>query len=157
MLTYSPLSDTLILTVCLSRLIYLERAGRSVANKPKKSSKPSAADTDDGSVVRIKAGTASTTKKASKTKNDTRTVAETPVVKAPRVKRQSRLRGLGIFAAIGGYFKGAWTELRQVRWPNRRATWSLTGAVLAYTAFFVIIVLLLDAAFKYLFEIILGN
>jgi preprotein translocase subunit SecE len=156
MLTYSPLSDTLILTVCLSRLIYLERAGRSVANKPKKSSKPSAADTNDGSVVRIKAGMASTTKKASK-KTDTSTVAKTPVVKAPRVKRQSRLRGLGIFAAIGGYFKGAWIELRQVRWPNRRATWSLTGAVLAYTAFFVIIVLLLDAAFKYLFEIILGN
>ena len=67
------------------------------------------------------------------------------------------IRGLGFLGAIGGYFKGAWVELRLVRWPTRRATWSLTGAVLAYSAFFVILVLLLDAAFKYLFELILGK
>ena len=58
--------------------------------------------------------------------------------------------------SIGGYFKGAWFELRQVRWPNRRATWSLTGAVLLFTGFFVVLILLLDVLFKYLFEIILG-
>jgi len=57
--------------------------------------------------------------------------------------------------AFGGYFKGAWTELRNVRWPNRQATWSLTGAVLAFCAFFVIIILLLDALFKYVFELII--
>ena len=58
--------------------------------------------------------------------------------------------------ALGAYFKGAWYELKQVRWPNRRATWGLTLAVLAYTAFFVIVILLLDALFKYLFELMLG-
>jgi preprotein translocase SecE subunit len=58
--------------------------------------------------------------------------------------------------AIGGYFAGAWYELRQVRWPNRKATWSLTLAVLAFTAFFMVLILLLDALFKYLFELILG-
>lgn len=58
--------------------------------------------------------------------------------------------------AIGGYFKGAWEELRQVRWPNRRATWSLTAAMLIFTAFFVVIILLLDALFKYIFQLILG-
>jgi len=55
-----------------------------------------------------------------------------------------------------GYFKGAWYELTQVHWPNRRATWGLTGAVLVFTAFFVILILLLDILFKYLFEQILG-
>lgn len=54
-----------------------------------------------------------------------------------------------------GYLIGAWRELRQVHWPTRRATWSLTGAVLAFSAFFVIFILLLDALFKYLFELIL--
>ena len=63
---------------------------------------------------------------------------------------------LRTFVAFGGYFKGAWFELRQVRWPNRKATWSLTGAVLAFTGFFVLIILLLDVLFKYLFELILG-
>jgi len=59
-------------------------------------------------------------------------------------------------AAIGGYFKGAWYELRQVRWPNRRATWSLTMAVILFTAGFAILILLLDALFKYLFELMIG-
>lgn len=54
------------------------------------------------------------------------------------------------------YFKGAWEELRQVRWPNRRATWSLTAAMLIFTAFFVVLILLLDAFFKYIFQLILG-
>ncbi|MBC7564968.1 preprotein translocase subunit SecE [Candidatus Saccharibacteria bacterium] len=57
--------------------------------------------------------------------------------------------------AVGGYFKGAWTELRLVRWPTRRATWGLTFAVILFSAFFVVIILLLDILFKYLFEIIL--
>ena len=60
------------------------------------------------------------------------------------------------FTALGEYFKGAWYELRQVRWPNRKATWSLTAAVIAFTAFFAALILLLDALFKYLFQLILG-
>lgn len=60
------------------------------------------------------------------------------------------------FAALGRYFAGAWYELRQVRWPNRKATWGLTFAVLAFSAFFVVLILLLDALFKYIFQLILG-
>lgn len=57
--------------------------------------------------------------------------------------------------AIGGYFRGAWIELRLVRWPTRQATWGLTFAVILFSAFFVVIILLLDILFKYLFELIL--
>ncbi len=57
--------------------------------------------------------------------------------------------------AIGRYFKGAWIELRQVRWPNRRSAWSLTLAVILFTAFFFTLIVLLDAGFKELFNIIL--
>lgn len=58
--------------------------------------------------------------------------------------------------AISDYFKGAWYELRQVRWPSRTSTWGLTLAILLYTAFFVLLIVLLDAGFKLLFERILG-
>ncbi len=61
----------------------------------------------------------------------------------------------GIFSRIGAYFKGAWQELKQVRWPNRKATWSLTLAVLLFTAFFVVLILLLDLLFGYIFELII--
>lgn len=54
-----------------------------------------------------------------------------------------------------GYFKGAWHELKQVRWPTRSATWSLTAAVLVFTAIFVVLILLLDAAFNWSFNQIL--
>jgi preprotein translocase SecE subunit len=64
-------------------------------------------------------------------------------------------RALKPLASFGEYFKGAWFELRQVRWPNRRATWSLTGAVLLFTGFFVALILLLDVLFQFLFNQIL--
>lgn len=73
--------------------------------------------------------------------------------KAPIVKKPSRLRS--IFAPITGYFKGAWAELRQVRWPDRPATWSLTLAVILFSIFFLVLITLLDALFKFMFEIII--
>ncbi|HEY1085357.1 MAG TPA: preprotein translocase subunit SecE [Candidatus Saccharimonadales bacterium] len=72
--------------------------------------------------------------------------------KAPKAAKKPKVEERG---GIVGYFVGAWKELRQVHWPTRRATWGLTGAVLAFSAFFVVFILLLDAGFKYLFEFIL--
>ena len=54
--------------------------------------------------------------------------------------------------AIGGYFVGAYQELRQVKWPNRRATWSLTFAVIVFTLAFVVLILALDYGFDTLFK-----
>lgn len=59
------------------------------------------------------------------------------------------------FRGIGRYVKGAWQELRQVRWPNRKATWSLTGAVVVFSLFFAAVILGLDYVFQYLFKEIL--
>lgn len=70
------------------------------------------------------------------------------VVDAPTDKKN-------VFARIGGYFKGAWFELRQVRWPNRKATWALTLAVILFSLFFMALIVLLDTLFKYLFELII--
>lgn len=78
-------------------------------------------------------------------------------VKAPKQKKQSSSRNplLRALFAIGGYFKGAWFELKQVRWPTRRATWGLTGAVLVFSGFFIGLIVLLDLAFNSLFEFII--
>lgn len=77
-------------------------------------------------------------------------------VKEPRQRRRPLKKAAAPFRASGGYFKGAWYELMQVHWPNRRATWGMTGALLAFTAFFIVLILLLDALFKYLFQLMLG-
>lgn len=61
------------------------------------------------------------------------------------------------FVAMGRYFKGAWVELRQVRWPDRKSTWGMTGALIAFTAFFVVVILCLDFLFSQLFKLILGS
>lgn len=98
-------------------------------------------------VTRITASDGSKKDTPSK-KKPTKTVK----AKATKVKRK---RSYGVLGKIGGYFKGAWVELRQVHWPTRSATWGLTGAVLLFAAFFVVFITLLDAGFKYLFEQIL--
>lgn len=60
-----------------------------------------------------------------------------------------------ILTSIGGYFKGSWRELRQVRWPDNKSAWGMTVAVILFTAFFVVLIALLDIGFKQLFELIL--
>jgi preprotein translocase subunit SecE len=97
--------------------------------------------TDDKKLVKK----STSPKKAKKTENT-----------QPMEEKRPGVQFASPFRAIGGYFKGAWYELRQVRWPNRRATWSFTAALLVFTAFFAALILLLDALFKYLFQLILG-
>ncbi len=61
------------------------------------------------------------------------------------------------FVYLWRYLKGSWMELRQVRWPNRKATWKMVIAVLVYTILFVVLIMLLDMFFGWLFNLILGN
>jgi preprotein translocase SecE subunit len=103
-------------------------------------------------VTRIKASGDTSSKKSKKTDKE----ASATTVSTSASRSVSPFIIFRPFVALGRYFKGAWVELRQVRWPTRGATWSLTGAVLLFTAFFVVLILLLDAGFKLLFEQILG-
>ncbi len=59
------------------------------------------------------------------------------------------------FCAFGRYLRDSWRELRQVRWPNRKATWKMVIAVLVYTILFVVILTLLDMLFQFVFNLIL--
>jgi preprotein translocase subunit SecE len=119
-----------------------------VAKSKKQATKPSAA-TNATNITRIKASDSSD-----------KTEAKKPA-KATKVARKSSSikKGFNIlkpFKALGTYFKGAWFELKQVSWPNRQATWGMTSAVLLFTLFFIVLILLLDMLFKYVFQLILG-
>ena len=108
---------------------------------------------NDKKVTRISASDETSKKTVSNAKAvSKKTVAKKEVAKKTKGTED---RKKGPVQGFVGYFTGAWYELRQVRWPNRGATWSLTGAVIAFTAFFVLFIVVLDTVFGYLFELIL--
>lgn len=90
--------------------------------------------------------------------------AQNPKVPADKKSRKSQdkteqpLRQVFIlfrpFVALGRYIRDSWREIRQVRWPNRKATWKMTLAVLVYCAIFMVFILLLDTLFTFLFNLI---
>jgi preprotein translocase SecE subunit len=49
---------------------------------------------------------------------------------------------------IGRYFVGAWKELRQVKWPTRKASVQLTFAVIVFTIVMMGFIVLLDTGFE---------
>lgn len=109
--------------------------------------KASSAKAESAHVTRIQATAAP--KKAASSK----VVADTAV--KPASRRHPLRAATRPVRGIGAYFAGAWRELREVRWPTRSQTWGMTGALVGFTAVFVVLILLLDALFKYLFELIL--
>lgn len=99
-------------------------------------------------------------KKATPAKVTTRVVASTGETKKSITKTRKPATKKASTAAKktkqprDNYFIGAWRELRQVRWPDRKATWGLTFAVIVYSVFFFVLIILLDAFFKYLFDLL---
>lgn len=90
---------------------------------------------------------------AVKASNPKQTATSKPAKKI--AKRPSSKSLLLPITGSAGYFKGSWQELKQVRWPDRKATWGLTLAVILFTLFFVAVILIFDAAFQYLFKEVL--
>ena len=62
-----------------------------------------------------------------------------------------------LLSAITGYFRGAWQEIKQVRWPDRRSTWGMVGALIVFTAALFLAIILLDYGFAWLFKLIMGT
>lgn len=60
------------------------------------------------------------------------------------------------FIALGRYIHDSWVELRQVRWPSRKATWKMFFAIIVYAAFFMALIALLDMFFTWLFNLIIA-
>ncbi len=133
-----------------------------MAKKTKTKSAPARKTTSDTHVTRITASDSSTpkAKKASTTTKGKAapSAARKIRVSAPKVKNLNVTGGrFNPLRPLLRYLKGSWYELRQVRWPDRRATWGLTGALIVFVVFFVVIITLLDAGFEYLFNIMIGK
>ncbi len=94
-------------------------------------------------------------KKSEKAKRKDKKAAEKKISEKSTEKKPFLL--IRPFVYLGRYIRDSWRELRQVRWPNRKATWKMVLAVLVYTAIFVIFISLLDLFFTWLFNIILNK
>lgn len=93
-----------------------------------------------------KRGDSKVTKKAAAPK---KAVAKKPVVLGDDGEPKK-----GIFKKFIGYFAGAWYELKQVRWPTRKATWGMTGALLVFTGVFIGFIVVIDLLWENLFKLI---
>ncbi len=82
-------------------------------------------------------------------------------VKSTEQKAEKPLKKVFIlarpFVALGRYLRDSWRELRQVRWPSRKATWKMTLAVLCYCAIFIVFIIILDSFFTLIFNLLLGR
>ncbi len=94
-------------------------------------------------VKKIKLETKKTGKKS--------TIVETSS-STPSASKKSVVKKYNPITAFARYVRGSWNEIRQVRWPDRRATWGMTLAVIGFTLFFSVIILLLDSLFQILFK-----
>lgn len=61
------------------------------------------------------------------------------------------------FGSIVGFFADSWSELRKVRWPNRKELVSYTIVVLVTVAFVTIYFTLLDLGITGLLRWIFGD
>ena len=94
-------------------------------------------------------------KKTEKAKRKDKKNAEKKVTTSKSEKKPFIL--IRPFVYLGRYIRDSWRELRQVRWPNRKATWKMVLAVLVYTAIFVVFISLLDMFFTWLSNLILNK
>ncbi|MBO4855421.1 preprotein translocase subunit SecE [Candidatus Saccharibacteria bacterium] len=56
------------------------------------------------------------------------------------------------FVAAGRYVRDSFREVRQVRWPDRKATWKMTLSVVIYVLIIAAVIMLLDALFTFIFN-----
>ena len=121
----------------------------------KASDGPSKKDTDSEPTITRKK-VAVKDKKTEKAKAAKVRKAEKEVVKNTKKNEKKPFILIRPFVALFRYLRDSWMELRQVRWPTRKATWKMVLAVLVYTALFMIVIALLDLLFGKLFNLILG-
>lgn len=53
---------------------------------------------------------------------------------------------------VPSYFRGAWEEVKQVKWPGRQETTKLTVAVFMFAIFFMIFITAIDFVLDKLFK-----
>ena len=90
-------------------------------------------------------------------KSSTKTATTSVKTKTAASKPKNSKSRHNPLSAIAGYFRGAWQEIKQVRWPDRRSTWGMVGALIVFTAALFLVIILLDYGFAWLFKLIMGT
>lgn len=126
------------------------------SNKAPNKSPSKSKDSKDAKVTRIKAtdDKPGAINRTPKKDNKLASQGESIELKQEKALGKKPSNSKNPLKPILGYFKGAWHELKQVRWPSRRSTWGLSFALLMFTGFFTGLILLLDTIFQRLFELI---
>ena len=101
---------------------------------------------------RIVATQPAATPESSKKEGKKKSLLKREVPTSGKGRLGKKVRAPKWLRAFGGYFAGAWRELREVRWPTRRATWGLTLAVILFSVALVVFILALDFGFEQLFK-----
>jgi preprotein translocase subunit SecE len=70
-----------------------------------------------------------------------------------RVKEKKKNSGL---ASITGLFRGFKAEAKRITWPTKKDIKKASITVFTLCAMYMVYVVVLDAGFKYLFNLILG-
>lgn len=77
-------------------------------------------------------------------------------VKTPEKGQKKHFLLFRPFFALGNYIKNSWMELRQVRWPSRKAAWKMVLSVFVYAILLMVLIALLDALFTFIFNKLIG-
>ena len=111
-------------------------------------------------VTKVKAATKAEAEVVTKVKAATKAEADAATKPKKAGKKHKTPKFIRVitkpFRAFGRYLRDSWGELRQVRWPSRKATWKLTLAVIVYCGILIAIIMGLDLVFTELFGWILG-
>lgn len=132
------------------------KAGES-ASKAKKAEEEIVESEEITRKVSIKAKN-SENKKVREKKKEAKKEAEKADKKALKAKKKAA-KGKKVRKSDEevGYFRGAFREIRQVRWPDRKTTWKLTFTVIGYIVLVAVALMLLDALFTFIFNQVLGG
>ena len=103
-------------------------------------------------ITKIKAAEASGKTPKATEKNAKKAAKEAKRAKKANKKPFILIRPLVYFTR---YIRDSWREIRQVRWPSRKATWKLFFAILIYTVLFIALIMLLDALFAWIFKTVI--
>jgi preprotein translocase SecE subunit len=118
-------------------------------------------------ITRIKAGSQKKDKKSDKNaetkkaekKQETKPVTKETKEKLSRKEKKAEKKARKAEKKANkevGYFRGAWQELRQVRWPSRKDTWKMTLSVIVYVLIFAGIIMVLDWIFQAISKLVIG-
>ncbi len=115
---------------------------------------------DDGPKTKSEDAEKITRKVSVKAKNSeskkTKIAAKKAEIAADKDAKKSLKKAEGKDKKVG-YFRGAFRELRQVRWPNRKETWKMTLSVIIYVVILAVAIMLLDALLQLIFNQLLGG